>query len=32
MADNLDWALATLAPGEKAVVWAHDVHVTRRRP
>jgi erythromycin esterase len=29
MADNLDWALATLAPGEKAVVWAHDVHVSR---
>ena len=29
MADNLDWALATLAPGQKAVVWAHDVHVSR---
>lgn len=29
MADNLDWALATLTSGEKAVVWAHDVHVSR---
>jgi erythromycin esterase len=29
MADNLDWALATIAPGERAVVWAHDVHVSR---
>lgn len=29
MADNLDWALATLTAGEKAVLWAHDVHVSR---
>jgi erythromycin esterase len=29
MAANLDWALATLAPGERAVVWAHDIHVSR---
>jgi erythromycin esterase len=29
MAANLDWALRTLAPGERAVVWAHDVHVSR---
>jgi erythromycin esterase-like protein len=28
MAANLDWALRTLAPGERAVVWAHDVHVS----
>lgn len=27
MAANLDWALATLAPGARAVVWAHDIHV-----
>jgi erythromycin esterase len=29
MAANLDWSLATLAPGERAVVWAHDVHVSK---
>ena len=29
MAANLQWALATLAPGARAVVWAHDVHVSR---
>lgn len=29
LAANLDWALATLAPGERAVVWAHDVHVSK---
>jgi erythromycin esterase len=29
MAANLDWALATLAPGARAVVWAHDIHVSR---
>lgn len=28
MAANLDWALRTLAPGARAVVWAHDVHVS----
>lgn len=28
MAANLDWALRTLAPGTRAVVWAHDVHVS----
>lgn len=27
LAANLDWALATLAPGARAVVWAHDIHV-----
>jgi erythromycin esterase len=29
LAANLDWSLATLAPGERAVIWAHDVHVSR---
>ena len=29
MAANLGWALGTLAPGERAVVWAHDVHVSK---
>lgn len=29
MAANLDWALRTLAPDARAVVWAHDVHVSR---
>ncbi|MEO8480493.1 MAG: erythromycin esterase family protein [Gemmatimonadota bacterium] len=29
MAANLDWALATLAPGARAIVWAHDVHVSK---
>ena len=29
MAANLDWMLRTIAPGERAVVWAHDVHVSR---
>ena len=29
MAANLDWALTTIAPGAKAVVWAHDIHVAR---
>lgn len=29
MAANLDWALRTLAPGARAVVWGHDVHVSR---
>ena len=28
MAANLDWALRTLLPGARAVVWAHDVHVS----
>jgi len=28
MAANLDWALRTLYPGARAVVWAHDVHVS----
>ncbi len=28
MAANLDWALRTLHPGSRAVVWAHDVHVS----
>jgi erythromycin esterase len=28
MAANLDWALRTLAPGARVVVWAHDVHVS----
>jgi erythromycin esterase len=28
MAANLDWALRVLAPGERAVVWAHDIHVS----
>jgi erythromycin esterase len=28
MAANLDWALQTLAPDARAVVWAHDVHVS----
>lgn len=29
MAANLDWSLRTQAPGARAVVWAHDVHVSR---
>jgi len=29
MAANLDWLIRTLAPGARAVVWAHDVHVSR---
>ncbi|HEX6369405.1 MAG TPA: erythromycin esterase family protein [Longimicrobium sp.] len=29
LAANLGWALATLAPGERAVVWAHDIHVSK---
>ncbi|MEW5918436.1 MAG: erythromycin esterase family protein, partial [Gemmatimonadota bacterium] len=29
MAANLEWALRTLAPNERAVVWAHDIHVSR---
>lgn len=29
MAANLDWVLRTVAPGARAVVWAHDVHVSR---
>jgi erythromycin esterase len=29
MAANVDWTLRTLAPGARAVVWAHDVHVSR---
>lgn len=28
MAANLGWVLTVLAPGERAVVWAHDVHVS----
>jgi erythromycin esterase len=28
MAANLDWALRTLTPDARAVVWAHDVHVS----
>lgn len=28
MAANLDWALRTLYPEARAVVWAHDVHVS----
>lgn len=28
MAANLDWYLTTIAPGERAIVWAHDVHVS----
>lgn len=28
MAANLDWALLTLYPASRAVVWAHDVHVS----
>ena len=28
MAANLDWALRTLYPTARAVVWAHDVHVS----
>jgi len=28
MAANLDWALNTIAPGRRAVVWAHDIHVS----
>ncbi|MFN0177869.1 MAG: erythromycin esterase family protein [Gemmatimonadales bacterium] len=28
MAANLDWALRTLLPGQRVVVWAHDVHVS----
>lgn len=29
LAANLDWALALLAPDERVVVWAHDVHVSK---
>ncbi len=29
MAANLDWMLRTHAPGARALVWAHDVHVSR---
>lgn len=29
MAANLEWALRTLEPDARAVVWAHDVHVSR---
>ncbi len=29
MAANLDWVLRILAPNERAVVWAHDTHVSR---
>jgi|GEM_PF-1045541 len=29
LAANLDWSLATLAPGARAVVWAHDIHVSK---
>ena len=28
MAVNVDWLLRTLAPQAKAIVWAHDVHVS----
>jgi erythromycin esterase len=28
MAANLDWVLRVLAPHQRAVVWAHDVHVS----
>jgi erythromycin esterase len=28
MAANLGWVLDVVAPGERAVVWAHDVHVS----
>lgn len=28
MAANLDWAMRTLYPASRAVVWAHDVHVS----
>jgi erythromycin esterase len=29
MAENLLWALETMHAGARAVVWAHDVHVSR---
>lgn len=29
MAANLLWALDTLFPGQRAVLWAHDMHVSR---
>jgi erythromycin esterase len=29
LAANLDWALRTLVPGERTVVWAHDIHVSK---
>ena len=29
MAANLDWLLKTLEPGARAVLWAHDVHVSK---
>jgi erythromycin esterase len=29
MAANLDWALRVLTPGQRAVVWAHGIHVSR---
>lgn len=28
VAANLDWAVATLAPGARTVLWAHDIHVS----
>ncbi|MGH7710753.1 MAG: erythromycin esterase family protein, partial [Gemmatimonadaceae bacterium] len=29
MAANIDWVLRTLEPDARAVVWAHDIHVSR---
>ena len=29
MAENLEWLMSTIIPGEKVVLWAHDVHVSR---
>ncbi len=29
MAANLFWAMRTLAPDTRAIIWAHDVHVSR---
>ncbi|MEM6725024.1 MAG: erythromycin esterase family protein, partial [Bacteroidota bacterium] len=29
MAENLSWYLENIQPGAKAVIWAHDVHISR---
>jgi erythromycin esterase len=29
MAQNLEWAIKTYLPGQKAMVWAHNMHVSR---
>lgn len=31
MADNLEWAIKTYLPGQKAMLWAHNYHVSNSR-